>query len=683
MKRSALGNLALFIMLTLIVSPSVFSQSSSTISISPSVSVPIEFGTRYVAIGGGALVRYEYTMPFFRPLSAVGEVSNMVNPTVSGSILNVTSVRAGLSLSIPFTWRFRASVGIRAGAYNGLILDSGDSGKLGLSFGGGLIFDALLHPSWGAGIFAQYTYNVGYVQEFNAGVRVVLKLGRTEPLKVESIEINQIFPVLYTWYDKNPIGAALIRNTSETPITDLDVTFFVEKYMDNPATSVAPDILEADGEVEIPINALFNDRVLQLSEGTKVSARIDMSYEYQGARRSQSIVETISINNRNAMLWDDDSKAAAFVTELDPAVLELSRNAFAWLRDEDLVKYNENLCKAIVIHEVLREYGMQYVIDPTSPYIEFSQDTGRVDYLQFPVQTLKYRLGDCDDLSILYCALLESVGIPTAFITVPGHIYAAVDLQIEPRQALADFANHTDLVILDDRVWLPIEVTEVSNPFTQAWQIGAEQWRTNIRANTAELIPVHNAWEKYAPVGYEFEPFDPMLPSKTAVLDGYSIAIGDLIETEFMPRIRDLEERAKSSAKPYRYLNGAAVLYARYGMYDEAMKTFNAIVSQIEYLPALINQGNIYFVYGEYTRALERYEQAQRIDADNAVVQLQITRTFNKVRRYEDASLAYERLHTLDPELAEKFSANFVNQSDSSRAAQSGVIEVIPWYEED
>ena len=32
-------------------------------------------------------------------------------------------------------------------------------------------------------------------------------------------------------------------------------------------------------------------------------------------------------------------------------------------------------------------------------------------------QTLEYRAGDCDDLSILYSALLESVGVETAFIT--------------------------------------------------------------------------------------------------------------------------------------------------------------------------------------------------------------------------------------------------------------------------
>ena len=85
--------------------------------------------------------------------------------------------------------------------------------------------------------------------------------------------------------------------------------------------------------------------------------------------------------------------------------------------------------------EALRLYGINYVIDPNSSYIELSSQAEAVDYLQFPHQTLFYRGGDCDDLSILYSALLESVGIETAFITIPGHIYMAFALDIGEDEA--------------------------------------------------------------------------------------------------------------------------------------------------------------------------------------------------------------------------------------------------------
>jgi hypothetical protein len=58
------------------------------------------------------------------------------------------------------------------------------------------------------------------------------------------------------------------------------------------------------------------------------------------------------------------------------------------------------------------------VVDPVTPYKKFSQNLS-VDFLQFPNQTLEYKARDCDDLSMLYNALLESVGIKTAFITIP------------------------------------------------------------------------------------------------------------------------------------------------------------------------------------------------------------------------------------------------------------------------
>jgi transglutaminase-like putative cysteine protease len=51
-----------------------------------------------------------------------------------------------------------------------------------------------------------------------------------------------------------------------------------------------------------------------------------------------------------------------------------------------------------------------------------SEEAGIPDSLNYPYQTLFYRGGDCDDLSILFCSLMESLGVASAFITVPGHI---------------------------------------------------------------------------------------------------------------------------------------------------------------------------------------------------------------------------------------------------------------------
>ena len=81
--------------------------------------------------------------------------------------------------------------------------------------------------------------------------------------------------------------------------------------------------------------------------------------------------------------------------------------------------------------------GLNYVVDPASSYAELSRNKLAVDYLKYPAETLSYGSGDCDDLSACYCALLSSVGIPTAFITVPGHIFMAFALDMDPAAAKA------------------------------------------------------------------------------------------------------------------------------------------------------------------------------------------------------------------------------------------------------
>jgi hypothetical protein len=89
---------------------------------------------------------------------------------------------------------------------------------------------------------------------------------------------------------------------------------------------------------------------------------------------------------------------------------------------------------ALALFEALNVYGINYMIDPASTYVEMSENASSLDSLNYPYQTLAYRGGDCDDLSILFCSLLEALNIDTAFITVPGHIYMAFDVGIRSEE---------------------------------------------------------------------------------------------------------------------------------------------------------------------------------------------------------------------------------------------------------
>jgi hypothetical protein len=136
---------------------------------------------------------------------------------------------------------------------------------------------------------------------------------------------------------------------------------------------------------------------------------------------------------------------------------------------------------------------MGYVVDPGTPYAALSEQKNAVDYLQFPSQSIVYKAGDCDDLSILYAALLEAVGIKTAFITAP---------ELSPGEASKLFFEEGDLIFHNEETWIPIEITLVREGFLKSWQIGAKQWRETSRSGTAAFFPVHEAWEIYEPIGF-------------------------------------------------------------------------------------------------------------------------------------------------------------------------------------
>ncbi len=50
-----------------------------------------------------------------------------------------------------------------------------------------------------------------------------------------------------------------------------------------------------------------------------------------------------------------------------------------------------------------------------------SDPRASVEYVQFPEQTFELKGGDCDDLSVAYCSILESVGIQTALVDYKGN----------------------------------------------------------------------------------------------------------------------------------------------------------------------------------------------------------------------------------------------------------------------
>ncbi|TVQ21605.1 MAG: hypothetical protein EA382_13330 [Spirochaetaceae bacterium] len=577
---------------------------------------------------------------------------------------------------------------------------AGAGGSIGYGGAGGVHFR--LSPLVSIGATVGYAAHANTYQGVHASVGTILSFpmpGFTpreprptivplaageSPVKIDPIELDTIFPVFYRYYDTNPVGRATLRNDGGTAATSVTVRLYMPRYMDVAKTQAVPTTIEPGQQVSIDLYALLTDEVLRVTEGTKAAVSIEVEYTTRGSTQRFAIDRTIDIADRNAMTWDDDRKAASFVTAKDPVVLTFGRNVASVVRAAGFDSINLNLRTAIAMTEALASYGLNYVIDPTSPYAELSGQSHVVDFLQFPRQTLEYRAGDCDDLSILYAALLESVGIPAAFVTVPGHIFTAFSTGMTRHEAQAFFSRIDELVIHDDIAWIPVEVTILNDGFLQAWQSGARQWRENAVRGQAGFYPIAQAWELYPSVGLPDAPPHIAIPAP-AVIDGaYRAQLTRFVDREIFPQVSRLQSQIASSNNNPRHINRLGVLYARYGLSDRARREFErAAMGSPPYAPALLNLGNLHFLSREVDQALGYYERAHAVDPDNTVILLAVARANHELENYGHVARTYERLKQLDPDLADRFAYLDFRGEEARRASQaSEMATLVIWGEE-
>ena len=497
-------------------------------------------------------------------------------------------------------------------------------------------------------------------------------------LGLKELSFDDIYPVFHAYYDTHPLGKVMLSNTTGQPITDITVSFQIKEFMTDPKDCPAPSELPPGESVSVDLFGLFLPTILETTEKTKAQARVDVQYTLGGQVQHQSLVETIPILDRNATTWADNRRAAAFVTTKDPAVLTFSKNVDSMV--EGIIKgaVNPNLLTAIAFFEAVQLYGLKYSQDPIPT---FTANKQVADYIQFPRQTLQYKGGKCSDFSVLYSALLESVGIETAFITIPGHIFIALSAAVSPDEARKTFSRADDLIFFGDKSWIPVEVTEKGG-FLQAWQDGAKEWRENTSNNQAAFYPLHDAWQLYEPVGLPGGEVTVLLPPSEKIVTAYQEEVAKFIDQEILPRVALLEKQITKAQDPRKPTNALGVLYAQYGQYDRAQKEFEKLLAKENYVPALLNMGNILYLREEKVKALDYYNRAYAQDPENPRVILAVARVNHDLENYFAAKKFYADLKERDPDLALQYAYLDMRGEEATRAAEvSGVEATVVWEE--
>jgi tetratricopeptide (TPR) repeat protein len=341
---------------------------------------------------------------------------------------------------------------------------------------------------------------------------------------------------------------------------------------------------------------------------------------------------------------------------------------------------------AMGVFEAMRLYGMMYVVDPTLPYDKVADQMGTVDFLQFPRETLLYTTGDCDDLTILFCSLLQSLDIDTAFITVPGHIFAAVSLGISALDAKRMFARIEDLIIKDNKAWLPVEITALNSAFLEAWSVGAREWREAASVSKEGFYPVRDAWKEYQPAAFPAKDTTLAMPNALKFQTVYGKELSGYVQQEIYPQVQAMKIQIAKAKDKSMARNRLGVLYARYGRMDEALEQFNLVLASGNYTPTVINKANILFLDGSYRDALALYQKALSAQKDAPTALLGIARCQFALKSYEKVADPFSKLKKLRPELAADYSYLDMGGSDagSSRASEQATqSRQMAWEDEE
>jgi hypothetical protein len=307
-------------------------------------------------------------------------------------------------------------------------------------------------------------------------------------VKLISHDLKKVFAPLYPYYYKNRLGMIKIQNTAEMDLREISVSFYIEDFMEEktPSKFVRP-ILKSEQEAIFPVYAFFSKSMRNIKNDTNTTGIIEIRFtKPNGKHYIKKFPVPITIHNINSLTWDDLNKIGSFVSVKDKSIISFTRAALSHPIADIPLSLPEDMVNAVRIIEALRTYGLKYIKDPNT---FFEQTLNPVDYIQYPQETLVTKTGDCDDLSVLTASLLESVGIQTAFVTTPSHIFIMlhIDNELIPKKT----------VKFQGKKWIPLDPTAIDKGFVRAWDVAYEFFQ---RKETEKIVSSMEATSRFSPI---------------------------------------------------------------------------------------------------------------------------------------------------------------------------------------
>lgn len=602
---------------------SSFSICSIEISprINPQVSVPTgSFSSSYYSIGGGFSVNTDVDL--FNMLSIGPEFGVYFSPLLNtGDYAQFTSV--GISGSVFYypTSTLSTRLGISGGAYTGKYSDSSIGNLWWKTYAEvGYRLSPMITLSVDAGYMNFNGYSDNIYSCIYAGLSAQLEFdtsGSKGKIEVFIDQPEPVFPLFYSIYKSNSIGTIKVKNSETAEIRNVEVSFKAGNYTASSMLCGEKSIIGKNNVIELPLYADFTEAVQKFTENGKIPGEITVKYDILGTKRSTEKTVILQVYNRNSIRWYDTASLASFVSPNSPEVLDFSKYVVGVARDNLRSGLNRNMQFAMYLFEGLKVGGISFSYDNSTPYTEYHKNPELIDYIQYPFQTLSYRLGDYDDLGLLYAASLESVGIRSGFIALPDDFIVAFSLDISSSKAKSLFNGTDNLLIIDDVVWIPLSMSVIREGFVNSWYLGKSKLNESFnRGSETEFIVLQDAWKTYSPSGISGEHSEFKKPHEVNLVDEVETDLLRYFSTEFGPKIKIIQEEIQKSGGNARLYNQLGLFYTRAGLYNEAKREYSKS-AKLGSVAALVNLGNISMIENNYSDARSWYSKALDLKPDN------------------------------------------------------------------
>jgi tetratricopeptide (TPR) repeat protein len=522
---------------------------------------------------GGVLGLYYF--PFSRLFTRIDGALGVYQATHAGERSN-----AGMA------WRGGGEIGFRFTPGFTLAANAGWRQFQGKGSGSGGVLNSVLY----AGLTAQLTFQTG--------------ANRNEGLGASFDQYEPVYPSFMQLYQTNVIGSIVIRNNENAEIRDVRVGFRAPPYTASEFPCGSISLIARGRSTTLPLLADFSPEILRFTDNGCILGELVIRYRLLGKEREAVRKVILATHNRN-MTTGDVASLVSFVSPTSNETLNYARYIAGLARADRRTGHNWNFQCAIWLMEGLRAAG-----------IKRAYTYANENQAQFPAETMSYGTGNRRDLALLYAAVLEGVGIPTAFIKTENDFLLAFSLGVGMSAAETLFNGTDRILIVDDEVWLPLSMNAFNYGFMAAWTQAIVTLNESSKSgNDLDFVMVEEAWAVYPPAPLPELGGRTVRPNTEMAANEVKSAMAQYIEQELRPILARVQVQVNSNPTAALY-NRIGILQARIGRITDAKAAYERAAGMGS-VPAMTNRGNLALSEQDYQAAERWFRQALTIDSQN------------------------------------------------------------------